>query len=70
MGQGASHPGSRGGPFSVRGRSGATPPANYDLPPLKFHVTHGENIALSPSKDRAQRSDSFCKGIVFRYVRY
>ena len=61
MGQGASH--SRG---PGRGHSGVTPPVNYDLPPLQFHATHGENIALSPSKDRALRSDSFCKGIVFR----
>ena len=72
MGQGASHPGSssssKGGPFSSRRKqSGATPPTNYDLPPLRFHLTHGENIALSPTKEEAIRSESFCKGIVFRY---
>ena len=66
MGQGASHPGPKGGPFSSRRKAGATPPTNYDLPPLKFHLTHGENIALSPSKEEAIRSESFCKGIVFR----
>ena len=74
MGQGASHPGSssssKGGPFSSRRKqSGATPPTNYDLPPLRFHLTHGENIALSPTKEEAIRSESFCKGIVFRYDR-
>ena len=33
---------------------------------LRFHRTHGENIALSPSKEQAIRSGSFCHGIVFR----
>ena len=77
MGQGGSshhNPGSsrgRGGPFSKvrRKQSGATPPTNYDLPPLRFHLTHGENITLSPSKEEANRSESFCKGIVFRWVK-
>ena len=72
MGQGASHPGSsKGRPFSSRKKqSGATPPTNYDLPPLRFHLTHGENISLSPSKEEAIRSESFCKGIVFRLVTF
>ena len=68
MGQGtSSHPsGSKRGPFSSRRKSGVTPPTNYYLPPLKFHLTHGENISLTSSKEGAIRSDSFCKGIVFR----
>lgn len=33
--------------------------------PLQFHDTHGDNIALSNSKTRARRAESFCKGICF-----
>ena len=58
MGQNQSH--SRGG-------SGHTPPANYDLPPLNFHSTHGENIVLVNDGSRANRRESYCKGIVFSH---
>ena len=43
----------------------STPPPNYDLPPLKFHTTHGDNIQISADGFTATRHDSFCKGIVF-----
>ena len=52
---------------SGRSRSfkNSTPAPNYDLPGLRFHLMHGDNIALSPDKQRAVRAESFCKGIVF-----
>ena len=42
----------------------STPP-NYDLPPLKFHPTHGANIRLSEDGFTAVRHESFCQGILF-----
>lgn len=44
-----------------------TPPANYDLPPLTFHATHGENISLSEDGATATRRESYCKGILFSH---
>ncbi len=60
MGQGNSH--------HHHGRTpGHTPPTNYDLPPLKFHNTHGENIFLNNDDFLAVRRESYCKGIVFSH---
>ena len=39
--------------------------ATNNLPPLLFHPCHGENIRLLNGGARAQRVDSYCKGIVF-----
>ncbi|XP_037090836.1 protein neuralized-like [Pollicipes pollicipes] len=39
--------------------------ATNNLPPLLFHASHGENIRLMNGGTRAQRVDSYCKGIVF-----
>ncbi|XP_043193142.1 protein neuralized-like isoform X2 [Amphibalanus amphitrite] len=39
--------------------------ATNNLPPLLFHPCHGENIRLMNGGARAQRVDSYCKGIVF-----
>lgn len=67
MGQGSSHH-SRGRRSLKRGGVGGsnrTPSPNYDLPPLRFHLKHGDNIVLSADKSRAVRAESFCKGIVF-----
>lgn len=58
----------RGGGPGSRGSFGddsGTPPANYNLPALVFHARHGENVVLSPGREKARRSESFCKGIVF-----
>ena len=63
MGQNASHHSSSGRLISLNG-SNTTPP-NYDLPPLKFHSTHGENIRLPADGFTAVRHESFCKGILF-----
>lgn len=62
MGQGSSS-NHHGG--SLRGSPGRTPPSNYDLPPLKFHSTHGDNIHLSTEGYKAHRHESFCKGVLF-----
>ena len=59
-----------GGSQSQHGRSagsGHTPPANYDMPPLNFHTTHGDNITLSNDGARATRQESYCKGILFSH---
>ena len=48
-----------------RRRIAFTPPPNYDLPRLKFHTTHGDNIQLTPDSFIASRHDSFCNGILF-----
>ncbi len=36
-----------------------------DLPPLRFHRNHGDNIRLESDRSRAARVESFCKGICF-----
>ncbi len=46
---------------------GRTPPATYDLPPLKFHNTHGDNINLTNDGHTAIRRESYCKGILFSH---
>ena len=33
--------------------------------PLLFHTTHSDHVQLSPDKRRANRVESFCKGICF-----
>lgn len=38
---------------------------NPNLPPLKFHNVHGENIRLYKDGFVARRVDSFCKGVAF-----
>lgn len=38
---------------------------NPNLPPLKFHNVHGENIRLYKDGLVARRVDSFCKGVAF-----
>ena len=43
------------------------PPANYDLPPLSFHSTHGVNIKLSEDGATAIRDVSYCNGILFTH---
>ena len=53
------HGGSRGG-----GAGGSHSP-NYDLPPLRFHAKHGDNIVVTADGGKAVRAESFCKGIVF-----
>jgi hypothetical protein len=45
MGQNTSHHSNQGRLISFNGNN--TPPPNYDLPPLKFHTTHGENIQVA-----------------------
>jgi protein neuralized len=44
-----------------------TPPTNYDLPPLNFHTSHGQNITLSQEGALATRRESYCKGILFSH---
>ena len=53
-------------PSCQRKLMGVAPDFKSKLGPLRFHRTHGEDIALSPSKEEAIRSGSFCNGIVFR----
>jgi protein neuralized len=65
MGQNNSHHSNHGGRL-IGFASNNTPPPNYDLPPLKFHNTHGDNIELSADGFTAMRHESFCKGILFR----
>ena len=43
------------------------PPANYDLPPLSFHSTHGVNITLTEEGATAIRDVSYCNGILFTH---
>ena len=43
------------------------PPANYDLPPLNFHTTHGINVKLSEDGATAIRDVSYCNGILFTH---
>ena len=57
-----------GGNQSSNHRStGHTPPANYDMPPLNFHTSHGENITLSNDGAVATRRESYCKGVLFSH---
>ena len=63
MGQNASHHSNHGRLISFNGNN--TPPPNYDLPPLKFHSTHGRNIEISTDGFTATRYESFCQGILF-----
>jgi len=56
-----------GGNQSQPRSTGHTPPANYDMPPLNFHTTHGDNISLSNDGARATRRESYCKGIIFSH---
>eukprot|EP00093_Oithona_nana_P001981 01981.XXX_7785_9386_1 [CDS] Oithona nana genome sequencing. len=43
------------------------PPANYDLPPLSFHSTHGVNITLTEDGATAIRDVSYCNGVLFTH---
>jgi len=57
-----------GGNQSSNHRStGHTPPANYDMPPLNFHTSHGDNITLSNDGAVATRRESYCKGVLFSH---
>ena len=56
------------GPSCQSNLMGVAPDIKSKLGHLRFHRTHGENIALSPSKEEAIRAGSFCNGIVFRYI--
>lgn len=38
---------------------------NPNLPPLRFHNVHGENVRLYKDGFVARRVDSFCKGVAF-----
>lgn len=38
---------------------------NPNLPPLRFHNVHGENVRLYKNGFVARRVDSFCKGVAF-----
>lgn len=38
---------------------------NANLPPLRFHNIHGENVRLYKNGFVARRVDSFCKGVAF-----
>ena len=45
-------------------------PAVENAPPLRFHRVCGENIVLESEGFRARRVESFCKGVLFRSVRF
>lgn len=38
---------------------------NPNLPPLRFHNVHGDNVRLYKNGFVARRVDSFCKGVAF-----
>lgn len=38
---------------------------NPNLPPVRFHNVHGENVRLYKNGFVARRVDSFCKGVAF-----
>lgn len=46
-------------------RSASSCPGPNNLPPLKFHYVHGDNIRISRDASVARRYESFCKGITF-----
>ncbi|VVC36220.1 Hypothetical protein CINCED_3A011791 [Cinara cedri] len=56
MGQSESHR------FAPKSGSGTV---NPNLPPLRFHNVHGENVRLYKNGFVARRVDSFCKGVAF-----
>ena len=51
----------------LSGSSAGLNPAAFaaDLPALRFHRHHGENIRLERDGLRARRVESFCKGVLF-----
>ena len=66
--RGGGRSGGGGGGGSTLSASANGNPAVENATPLRFHRVCGDNIVLEGEGFRARRVESFCKGVLFRYV--